>query len=171
MHVFLTGGSGYVGSSVLEAFVRGGHVVDALVRNTEKAAQVQALGGRSVLGDLAAPASYAGLAAAAEAIVHTAIDYSPRGPQLDAILLDTVLPSMSGSGRVLIFTSGIWSHGPTSTPADETAPVRPAEISAWRAPHDLAQREAGIRMRGRLHATLPRAAQRGPLDAGVADVD
>ncbi|OFW05072.1 MAG: hypothetical protein A3H96_06075 [Acidobacteria bacterium RIFCSPLOWO2_02_FULL_67_36] len=148
MHVFLTGGSGYVGSSVLEAFVRGGHVVDALVRNTEKAAQVQALGGRSVLGDLAAPASYAGLAAAAEAIVHTAIDYSPRGPQLDAILLDTVLPAMSGSGRVLIYTSGIWSLGPTSTPADETAPVRPAEISAWRAPHEqrvLDAATAGIR--------------------------
>jgi len=41
MRVFLTGGTGYVGSAVLEALVRGGHHVDALVRNNEGAAAVQ----------------------------------------------------------------------------------------------------------------------------------
>ena len=44
MRVFLTGGTGYVGSAVLDALVRGGHHVDALVRNSEGAAQVQARG-------------------------------------------------------------------------------------------------------------------------------
>ena len=44
MRVFLTGGTGYVGSAVLESLVRGGHHVDALVRNSEGAARVQARG-------------------------------------------------------------------------------------------------------------------------------
>ena len=44
MRIFLTGGTGYIGSAVLDALVRAGHRVDALVRNTEKAAQVHARG-------------------------------------------------------------------------------------------------------------------------------
>jgi uncharacterized protein YbjT (DUF2867 family) len=44
MRVFLTGGTGYVGSAVLDAFVRAGHHVDALVRHREKAAIAQSRG-------------------------------------------------------------------------------------------------------------------------------
>ena len=65
MRIFLTGGSGYVGSAVLEAFVRAGHHVDALVRTREKAAEVQARGAKPILGDLTSAASYADAAAAA----------------------------------------------------------------------------------------------------------
>ena len=35
MRLFLTGGTGYIGSAVLDALVRAGHQVDALVRNSE----------------------------------------------------------------------------------------------------------------------------------------
>ena len=66
MRIFLTGGTGYIGSAVVDALVRGGHVVDALVRNSEKAAQVRARGGRPVIGDLAKPASFADALAAAD---------------------------------------------------------------------------------------------------------
>ena len=52
------------------------HQVDALVRTPEKAAEVQARGGKPVLGDLLSPASYADAAAAADGIVHAAIEYS-----------------------------------------------------------------------------------------------
>ena len=37
MRIFLTGATGYVGAAVLDALVRGGHDVTALVRNNEKA--------------------------------------------------------------------------------------------------------------------------------------
>ena len=39
MRVLLTGGTGYIGSAVLDSLVRAGHHVDALVRNREKAAE------------------------------------------------------------------------------------------------------------------------------------
>ena len=52
MRIFLTGGTGYVGSAVLEALVRGGHAVDALVRHSQGAAVVQARGATPVLGAL-----------------------------------------------------------------------------------------------------------------------
>ncbi|HEX6974704.1 MAG TPA: NAD-dependent epimerase/dehydratase family protein [Vicinamibacterales bacterium] len=148
MRIFLTGGSGYIGAAVLDAFVKAGHRVEALVRNSEKAAQVQARGAQPVLGDLSAPASYADAAAAADGVVHTAIEYSPRGPQIDATVIDTLLAPTGKSGRFIIYTSGVWVLGPAPSPVDETAPLNAAEISAWRPAHEarvLAAETAGIR--------------------------
>jgi nucleoside-diphosphate-sugar epimerase len=68
-------------------------------------------------------------------VIHAAIEYSARGPQLDATALDTVLGTQR-DGRFVIYTSGVWILGPTSAPADETAPLKPAEISAWRVAHE-----------------------------------
>jgi nucleoside-diphosphate-sugar epimerase len=148
MRIFLTGGSGYVGSAVLEAFVRAGHQVDALVRTREKAAEVQARGGNPVLGDLTTPAGYADVAAAADGIVHTAIDYSARGPRIDAIALDVLLGLPNKAARFLLYTSGVWVLGDCPTPVDESAQLHPAEMAAWRPAHErraLDAAAAGIR--------------------------
>lgn len=142
MRIFLTGGSGYIGTAVLDAFVRAGHRVDALVRNSEKAAQVQARGGQPVLGNLAEPASYADAAAAADVLVHTALESTARGPQLDVTLIDTFLGSPHREGRVFIYTSGMWVLGSAPTPVDETAPLNAIEISAWRPAHERRVLEA-----------------------------
>jgi len=44
MRVFLTGATGYVGSAILDALLRGGHQVTALIRDPEKADAVAARG-------------------------------------------------------------------------------------------------------------------------------
>jgi nucleoside-diphosphate-sugar epimerase len=136
MRIFLTGGTGYIGSAVLDAFVRAGHHVDALVRNSEKAAQVQARGGNPVLGDAADPKSYADAAAAADGVVLTAFEDSPRGAKVDATTIETVLAAPAAPGRFIIYTSGIWVLGPATRPVDETAPLNPIEIVAWRPAHE-----------------------------------
>ncbi len=136
MRIFLTGGSGYIGSAVLESLVRAGHRVDVLVRNTEKATQVHARGAHPVMGDLAKVQSYAQAAAAADGIVHAALDYSARGPENDRAALDTFLTPANGRQRFLIYTSGIWVLGPCPVAADESTPVNPIEQAAWRAPHE-----------------------------------
>ncbi len=136
MRIFLTGGSGYVGSAVLDAFVRAGHQVDALVRTPEKAAEVQARGGKPVLGDLMSAASYADAAAAADGVVHVAIDYSARGPKIDAAALDVLLAPSTKRGRFVIYTSGIWVLGNCPAPTDENAPLNPVEMVAWRPAHE-----------------------------------
>ena len=136
MRIFLTGGTGYIGSAVLDAFVKAGHHVDALVRNSEKAAQVQARGATPVLGDASQPASYADAAAAAAAVVLAALDESPRGVEIDALTIDTVLATPGRPGRVLIYTSGIWVLGAAPQSVDETAPLKPIELVAWRPGHE-----------------------------------
>jgi nucleoside-diphosphate-sugar epimerase len=136
MRIFLTGGTGYVGSAVLDAFARAGHHVDALVRNSEKAERVQSRGATPVLGDASEPASYADAAAAADGVVLTAFDNSRRGVKVDATTIDTVLSTPVRPGRFVIYTSGVWVLGPAPASVDETAPVNPIEHVAWRPAHE-----------------------------------
>ncbi len=148
MRIFLTGGSGYVGSAVLDAFVRAEHQVDALVRNSEKAAVVQARGGHPLLGDLSEPATYADAAAAADGVVHTAFEYSARGAQVDAAALGALLAPSRNRARFAIYTSGVWVLGNCATPTDESAALNPIALVAWRPAHEqrvLAAATAGIR--------------------------
>ena len=142
MRIFLTGATGYVGGAVLDALVRGGHVVTAHGRDNEKAARVAARGARPVIGNLGEPDSYRAAADAQDGYVHTAFDaVSGRGPAIDALALQTLIaaakrPRTAGSTapptRFLIYTSGVWVLGQTPEPATEEAPVNPISLVAWR---------------------------------------
>jgi nucleoside-diphosphate-sugar epimerase len=148
MRIFLTGGTGYVGSAVLDAFIRARYQVDALVRTPEDAADVQARGARPVLGDLRSPASYADAAAASDGVVHAAVDHSPRGCALDAAALDVLLALPPRPGRFVIYTSAVWVLGNCPRPTDETATLNPTELTAWRPDHEgrvLNAKASGIR--------------------------
>jgi nucleoside-diphosphate-sugar epimerase len=136
MRVFLTGGTGYVGSAVLEALVKSGHHVDALVRNREGASRVQARGATPILGDVMQPASWRDAAAVADAAVHAAIEYSARTRDFDGTAIETLTSLPPKPQRVLVYTSGIWVLGPAPTPVDETAPLNPIEMAAWRPAHE-----------------------------------
>jgi nucleoside-diphosphate-sugar epimerase len=145
MRIFLTGGTGYIGSAVLDVLVRAGHHVEALVRHREKATAILARGGHPILGDLAKPATYAAAAEAADGVIHTAIDQSSRAHDVDAVAIDTLVApgrAASRAGRFFIYTSGIWVLGPAPAAVDEGAPVNPIEQSAWRAPHEQRVLEA-----------------------------
>ena len=136
MRIFLTGGTGYVGSAVLESLVRGGHHVDALVRNSERAALVQSRGATPLLGDLAQPATYADAIAVADGAIHAAVDYSPRGPAVDAAVLGALLRPAGARKRFVIYTSGLWVVGHQTSPADETVAPNPAAVVSWRPAHE-----------------------------------
>jgi nucleoside-diphosphate-sugar epimerase len=145
MRIFLTGGTGYIGSAVLDSLVRASHHVDVLVRNRENATAIQARGGHPVLGDLAQPDSYARVAERADGAIHTAMTHAPRAPALDAIAIETLLPpgkAVSRAGRFFIYTSGVWVLGPAPAPVDEASPINPIEQLAWRAPHEQRVLEA-----------------------------
>lgn len=148
MRVFITGGTGYVGAAVLDALVRGGHQVDALVRNAEGAARVQARGAQPVFGDLMQPETWRDVAAAANGAVHTAAEGGVKARDLDALAIDTLIRLPAKDGRFFVYTSGIWVLGPAPSPVDETAPTNPIEIVAWRPAHEtrvLEASRAGVR--------------------------
>ena len=148
MRVFLTGGTGYIGSAVLDSLVRGGHRVDALVRNSEGAARVQARGATPILGDVMNPASWRDAAAAADGAVHAAGEYGPKAQQFDVTAVDTLTALPQKDGRFLVYTSGIWVLGSAPSPVDESAPLNPIEMAAWRPAQEqkvLATAASGVR--------------------------
>ena len=55
MQVFLTGATGYIGSAVLDAMIKGGHRVTALARDPEKAERLPAKGATPIIGELGLP--------------------------------------------------------------------------------------------------------------------
>lgn len=134
MQVFVTGATGYIGSAVLEALLKGGHTVTALVRDGEKAAAVRARGVPPVIGSLNDPQGWREAAAGKDAIVHAAIDYVGDSAESDRIALDALL---SLAPPVFLYTSGLWVLGAAPAAVDEQGAVsEPAEVSAWRAGHE-----------------------------------
>ncbi len=145
MRVFLTGGTGYIGSAVLDALIRAGHHVTALARDSEKAERLEARGATPVLGDLATPARFLATAAGLDAVVHTAMADLPRGPVLEKALLDAMLPALlaAGTPRTFVYTSGVWVLGSRPTATDEAVSPDPVAHVAWRAGHEAQVLAAG----------------------------
>src|SRR5437016_5545820 len=134
MQVFVTGATGYVGSSVAAAFRRAGHRVRGLTRTAAKARRLAQQEIEPVVGDLADPKTYADVAAACAVLVHAAFEYSPNGVAKDRMALDALIDAGRRGARpkTLIFTSGVWVHGATGDGmVDETTPLNPVRLVAW----------------------------------------
>ena len=142
MRVFLTGATGYIGSAVLDAMIKGGHQVTALVRDPEKAERIAARGATPVIGELGTPKTYVTSVKAADAVVHAALDGSARGIAIEKQGLETMVSALTQAGqadgkpRVFIYTSGVWVIGQTTKAADETVPLSPPVHTQWRPMHE-----------------------------------
>lgn len=138
MDVFVTGGTGYVGRAVVRGLRGAGHRITGLARSEESAGTLRELGAGAVRGALGDPSTYAGAAADHEALVHIAFD--PGAPvERDESAVETLLGAAAGGRRpgVVVYTSGCWVLGDTGDePADETAPLDPADVVAWRPAHE-----------------------------------
>lgn len=156
MRTFLTGATGYIGSAVLDALLRGGHEVTALVRDPEKAERLTLRGVHAIVGDLSMPMTYATAAEASDSIIHTALESSKRGPAVDRQAIDTLLGAAikrasKGLPAAFVYTSGVWVLGDTSGAAAEEATIRPTPLVAWRPEHEKVVLDAG---RGRKLRTV-----------------
>ena len=142
MHIFLTGATGYIGSAVLDALIKGGHAVTAMARDKEKAERLAAKGATPVVAELGTPKRYLSAVKAADAVVYAAYESSPRGIQLEKQALETMLGALvqashaDGKVRTFIYTSGVWVLGRAIKAADETAPLDPPPHVAWRPAHE-----------------------------------
>ena len=140
MRIFLTGATGYVGSAVMDALLRSGHEVTALVRDPEKAERVSGHGVHPIIGELSKPASYAAAAEGADSIIHTAIESSKRMQKVDRQAIDTLLGAAarraaSRQPACVVYTSMTWVLGETRHATEET-PVNPIPLVAWRPDHE-----------------------------------
>jgi nucleoside-diphosphate-sugar epimerase len=141
MRLFLTGATGYIGSAVLEAGLRAGHHMTALVRDPHKAEHVASRGGTPVIGELSKPASYVAAVEQSDAVIHTAFEHSKRGQLVDRDAIETLMAAAgrradAGRPACVIYTSGVWVLGHTNGAAAEEAPLNPTPHVSWRPAHE-----------------------------------
>lgn len=149
MQIFLTGATGYIGSAVLDATIKGGHQVTALARDPEKAERLLARGSTPIIGELGLPRTYADVVRRSDVVVHAAFESSARGVDVERQALETMLAALAegtktnGRARAFIYTSGVWVLGRTSRAVEEDAPVAPPALVAFRPAHEELVRKAG----------------------------
>lgn len=109
MKVFITGGTGYVGSVLVEKLVASGHDVRALARSEASSAALRDAGAQPVVGELAHVDLLRSEAAGADAVIHAAVDYAMTA-ESQATELAAVAALAEGAGsqsaaRPFVYTS------------------------------------------------------------------
>jgi nucleoside-diphosphate-sugar epimerase len=150
MRVFVTGASGFIGSSVVAELLRAGHKVSGLARSPASADRLTALGADVKLAALADTGSLHAAAAASDGVIHLAYRHgkpSAAAAATDRQAIETLGDALAGSGKPLVVTSGtlVLPAGRVGTETDAADPGAPA---AARAPSEraaLALAQQGVR--------------------------
>jgi nucleoside-diphosphate-sugar epimerase len=106
MRVFLTGGTGYVGTAVAAAFRARGHEVTTLVRSPESATKATAAGLVPLRGSLGDPDGYAAQASEADVIVHAGFEYDATGAEAESVDERAVAALLAAAGRAAAAPEG-----------------------------------------------------------------
>ena len=126
MHVFVTGGTGLIGSAVVTELLGHGHTVLALARSDASALALKSAGAEPLRGDLADLNAVRAGADQADGLIHLAFgnDFSSadavaRSVAEESAALVALGEALLGSDRPLVTVSGTpWVPGRVSTEAD-----------------------------------------------------
>ena len=133
MRVFVTGATGYIGSAICDALRGAGHEALGLARSDDKAAALSARGDQPLRGSLEDPESLRQGCRQADAVIHTAMAFTPDAGAVDRGAVEAMLGALEGSGKPFIYTSGVWVYGDTGDRMlGEVAPLNPPPLVAWR---------------------------------------
>ena len=120
MNIFVTAGTGFVGSAIVRALLARGHRVTALVRNITKAQPIQALGATLVVGDMEQPTGYVSQVAKVDVVIHCA-QLTTEGRltkrkiaainRADATMTEALAEACLEHDKSLLYTSGYFGYG------------------------------------------------------------
>ncbi|GAB2460052.1 SDR family oxidoreductase [Jatrophihabitans fulvus] len=129
MQVFVTGGTGLIGSAVVAELVAHGHAVSALARSDRSADAIVTAGATAVRGSLSDLDVLRDAASAADGVVHLAFDHDSFGSveeiagaaKQESAALAALGDALVGSDRPLVAASGTPAvPGRVTTEHDDT---------------------------------------------------
>ncbi len=130
--ILVTGATGFVGAAVARALTARGATLRLLVRASSDPANIAAIPGERVLGDLTDPASLARAAAGCRFVYHVAADYRiwvPRPAEMLRANVDGSVAMIRAAQQAgverIVYCSSVAALGLTGTdiPGDETTEV------------------------------------------------
>ena len=126
MRIFVTGGSGFVGSAVVPELRRAGHQVVALARSDASASAVKTAGADVQRGDLADLDVLTRGASSADGVIHLGFihDFAnyAKSAETDRAAIHAMAAALAGSNRPLVVTSGTLGAGAPGTIGTEDDP-------------------------------------------------
>ncbi|MER7638361.1 SDR family oxidoreductase [Streptomyces sp. NPDC126522] len=151
MHVFVTGGSGQTGPTVVAELISAGHTVTGLARSAAAADLLESLGAAPHHGSLDDHDSLRRGAQVADGVLHMAYggDFSDLDDMMrrDRAAIEALAQPLENSGKPLVITSGtlVMPEDRVTTERDEPDPAGIAafRIAGERACLDFAER--GVR--------------------------
>ncbi|MDR1193613.1 MAG: SDR family oxidoreductase [Peptococcaceae bacterium] len=131
MRVFITGGTGFIGSAVVGELMEAGHEVTGLARSEKARQALRAMGAAAVDGTLEDLASLRRGAANADAVVHLAFIHNfadfAAAAATDQRAIEAIGEAITGANKPFIVTSGVPTSGDgrVITENDEAEPSFP----------------------------------------------
>jgi nucleoside-diphosphate-sugar epimerase len=125
MRVFLTGGTGFIGSFLVSELITAGHHVVALCRSDAGAEALTRAGAEVFRGDVKELDRLRAAAESADGVIHAAFKYDfanlKQNSEDDRKVIETLGEVLAGSDRPLVITSGTdLSRSKTGGPVVET---------------------------------------------------
>jgi nucleoside-diphosphate-sugar epimerase len=164
MRVFITGGTGLIGSAVVAELIGNGHTVLALARSEQSAEAAGKAGAEVVRGGLADLDVLRAGAADADGVIHLAFGNDFSSPEAvaaavaeETAALTTLGEALIGSDRPLVTVSGTpWIPGRASTesdplPTDGPVGGRGRTVNAVLALADQGVRSTAVRLPRTVH--------------------
>jgi nucleoside-diphosphate-sugar epimerase len=153
MHVFITGGTGLIGSAVVAELLANGHTVLGLARSVGAADALRDAGAEPLRGDLADLDALRAGAAKADGVIHLAFghDFSSADSIARAIAEESdavgaMAHELRGSGRPLVAVAGTPAvPGRASTEDDPQLATGPVGARSLTVQSVLAAAEEGVR--------------------------
>ncbi|WP_422923282.1 SDR family oxidoreductase [Singulisphaera sp. PoT] len=169
MHVFVTGGTGHIGSYIIPELIAAGHEVTGLARSDESAAAVAALGAKVRRGDLSDLEGLKAAAAESDGVIHVAHrqDLLPSGG-IDAVaaaefqIMLAYGEALAGTGKPLVVSGSIGSPTNPGWPAPGAhSSGRSATEEDSALPPGGGEYKGSLRVRNIVELTVVGLAERG----------